>query len=1409
MSEQKVSPLLDAMEIGECFASHGGVRCCWIRHSESGREFVLKHISVPPTQDQVQALLLTGACATTEQAGAYYLREAEDLVREVEERKKLLDCPFILPFLGVQMEEKAEGVGYDVYTVLPKRSSLQSFLNGNSISHLRGINMGIDICVALAALREEGYIFGNLKPGNIFFSDSGRFLLGDFGLLPTEDMQYGVLPEQYRSSYTAPELRNFIGGLNTTVDIYALGMILYRIYNGNHAPFEDEKTPARAADLRRLDGEALPAPLYADYELTEIIQKACAYEPADRYQTPDEMRMDLEQYMRRNAVSDHLIVPPLVTDGAKLTPEPPAPEAPKAPEEPGHFAAPETPDASENKKRDRKRKKDRKKEKTEKPAEKAGEKPAAAPEKPAEKAEKPAAPEKTAEKPAAEPEKPAEKPAEKPVEPPAAAPEKPAEKPAEKPGEAPAAEPEQPAEKAGASEEKPAEPREQPGPAEKPPAVLPDEPGVLPEKKPDGADRPAGDQKKASKKAADRKKSGSDGKKPGSDEAEPASGGKKKRGKGWIALLLLLLAVGFVALWEFGGVGKGQYHFLVRSQMEVTDMTADALRVRVDTNINESACKLLCTDAYGNVFESPVRNGKADFTGLTPGTRYQLKLEVSGLHKLTGATSLTASTKPRTEILSFTAEDAAPGALRLNLVLRDENTEPAEWVLAYAPEGAEQEKEFRFSGRSCRLEGLEGGVSYRFRLLESEDLFLGGQTELTFTPLREILADSLSLDGVLNRTATLSWRCAVDPPEAWTVTCTDSAGQELEVSVNPDEADGDFWRCSAAVAGVAVGETYTLRVSAPGLAQPLSLMFNGAWVRVRSLQVREATVEEAVLSWDCVSDPPEQWLLTCADSSEHSLEVELLPDEPAENGWTCSAVVRGLQPGAAYSAELFAVGMDEAAALRFNAPYIRAENLLLDSLNKDTATVSWSCDTEHHETWQLSCRDSVGRTPEISVNPDKLNENSLYCSAVLRSLRPGEVYTLELFTEGMERPVSLSIRTPFLAVEALSLEEIAGPEARLSWTSDRGDHAPWQLSCLTAEGAALHAELSQDIPGEAGVRSGAVIRGLQAGMHCTVELFCEGMEQPARLEFDMPALQVGELQLDGLTGSDAHISWSCDSEAHAPWQLTCTADDGTALAVDVNPDKLNEDSFYCSATVHGVAPGAACVLELYAPGMEEAQTLEFQRGAVLEIGSLAAELGEEGVTLTWTASAEPTGGWRIVKACGSAESEAVVEGSGCVLAVLPDTDYTFTILPADGQDCTGENTVSLRTGTTYRFSGFGVQGEGTTIGTYYTPNKENWTDRDLGSGTVTYKQSDRITFQITVNGTPEDTDQLVTTQCVVRDTEENILHVTEEIVPWNSLWQGKKWNADVPWFPEENGSYTFTVYINGRRLGTIAFRMVG
>ena len=84
-----------------------------------------------------------------------------------------------------------------------------------------------------------------------------------------------------------------MNSLNETADTYALGMLLYQIYNDGNLPFKD-KAPL----------EALPTPCNADYEIAEIIMKAVAPNPADRWADPLEMGKALAAYLQRNTVNN-------------------------------------------------------------------------------------------------------------------------------------------------------------------------------------------------------------------------------------------------------------------------------------------------------------------------------------------------------------------------------------------------------------------------------------------------------------------------------------------------------------------------------------------------------------------------------------------------------------------------------------------------------------------------------------------------------------------------------------------------------------------------------------------------------------------------------------------------------------------------------------------------------------------------------------------------------------------------------------------------------------------------------------------------------------------------------------------------------------------------------------------------
>ena len=322
MAELKlVSPLLSNMEVVSRISVRGAISVYIVKSTKTAQTYILKHISVPESQKQVDALLFTGAAATEAEAQKYYEQVVTDYKEELETLEALSASPNLDCFRSYQIEPKEEGVGFDIYLLAEHRTTLTEYLSDNALTHLSAVNLAMDLCSALVDLRAAGLVHRDVKPGNIYLNSQGHFVLGDLGIAKLSELKYCSMPETMLSSYSAPELFSLVGTIEPTTDIYSVGLILYRIYNGNHAPFEDERTTAKAADKLRITGKELPAPMYADYEMAEIIHKACAFQPADRYQDPNEMKQALVEYMKRNQLDDTLIVPPISGEHEPVSPD--------------------------------------------------------------------------------------------------------------------------------------------------------------------------------------------------------------------------------------------------------------------------------------------------------------------------------------------------------------------------------------------------------------------------------------------------------------------------------------------------------------------------------------------------------------------------------------------------------------------------------------------------------------------------------------------------------------------------------------------------------------------------------------------------------------------------------------------------------------------------------------------------------------------------------------------------------------------------------------------------------------------------------------------------------------------------------------------------------------------------------
>ena len=120
MSELKmISPLLDHLSLEKDAGSHNGRACYILRSQVDGSRFVLKQLSVPASDSQVRALILSGAYADEAAVHEYYGRVVADIRAELDKGKELSGSGNFVGALNYQIEPKECGVGYDVYILYP------------------------------------------------------------------------------------------------------------------------------------------------------------------------------------------------------------------------------------------------------------------------------------------------------------------------------------------------------------------------------------------------------------------------------------------------------------------------------------------------------------------------------------------------------------------------------------------------------------------------------------------------------------------------------------------------------------------------------------------------------------------------------------------------------------------------------------------------------------------------------------------------------------------------------------------------------------------------------------------------------------------------------------------------------------------------------------------------------------------------------------------------------------------------------------------------------------------------------------------------------------------------------------------------------------------------------------------
>lgn len=272
------------------------------RRTEQGKTFysAIKVITIPSNAGELSSVRSENP--DEQSVKEYFYSLVEECIQEVNTMEYFRGNSHVVSVEDYKVMEYLDDIGWDIYIRMEYLTSFLDYCAGRALTEEDVIHLGIDLCKALEYCQCQNIIHRDIKPENIFVSRFGEFKLGDFGIARELDRTMSGLSKKGTFSYMAPEM--YRGeAYDARVDIYSLGIVLYKLRNHNRLPFISLKKQLityrdkEEALNRRMAGEKLPVPAEAGEAFAEVILKACAYDRHDRYESAEEFRMALEQIL--------------------------------------------------------------------------------------------------------------------------------------------------------------------------------------------------------------------------------------------------------------------------------------------------------------------------------------------------------------------------------------------------------------------------------------------------------------------------------------------------------------------------------------------------------------------------------------------------------------------------------------------------------------------------------------------------------------------------------------------------------------------------------------------------------------------------------------------------------------------------------------------------------------------------------------------------------------------------------------------------------------------------------------------------------------------------------------------------------------------------------------------------------
>ena len=273
----------------------------------------IKVITVPKSESEIESLQAEGMSIVG--AKSYLHGIVSDFVNEIRLMESMKGTSNIVSVEDYKVVEKKEGIGWDIFIRMELLTPLVKKLANNRFSEKDVIKLGIDICSALELCSHSNIVHRDIKPENIFVSAHGSYKIGDFGIARQLEKTSTALSSKGTFNYIAPEVAKGYK-YDARVDIYSLGIVLYKLLNNNRLPFIDPDKEIlsyedkKLAIDRRISGEPLPPPVNASKGMATVIDMACRYNPEERFASPSAMKNALTRLLNQPLESRLPAMPP-------------------------------------------------------------------------------------------------------------------------------------------------------------------------------------------------------------------------------------------------------------------------------------------------------------------------------------------------------------------------------------------------------------------------------------------------------------------------------------------------------------------------------------------------------------------------------------------------------------------------------------------------------------------------------------------------------------------------------------------------------------------------------------------------------------------------------------------------------------------------------------------------------------------------------------------------------------------------------------------------------------------------------------------------------------------------------------------------------------------------------------------